>query len=84
MNHEEAILKSLSIPWKIELCNSGETCWCRVIVPNEKIKFSYRINSKEEKTPDMREDTIDYIIPDGSVDKTTAEYIVKLHNQQFH
>ena len=78
-NYDEAHKYSLTIPWKIELCNTGETCWCRVIVPSEPIKFKEKISNwiKEDITRDF-----DCIIPDGSVDKETAEYIVDLHNDE--
>jgi hypothetical protein len=77
-SYEEAHRYSLTIPWKIELCNTGESCWCRVIVPSEPIKFKEKISNwiREDITRDF-----DYIIPDGSVDKETAEYVVELHNR---
>ena len=78
-NYDEAHKYSLTIPWRIELCNTGETCWCRVIVPSEPIKFKEKISNwiKEDITRDF-----DCIIPDGSIDKETAEYIVDLHNDE--
>jgi len=79
-NYDEAHKYSLTIPWKIELCNSGESCWCRVIVPSETIKFKEKISNwiKEDITRDF-----DYIIPDGSIDRETAEYVVSLHNNSL-
>lgn len=32
-DYEEARDYSLTIPWKIGTCSSGESCWCRVIFP---------------------------------------------------
>jgi len=80
-SYEEAHKYSLTIPWKIELCNSGESCWCRVIVPSETIKFKEKISNwiKEDITRDF-----DYIIPDGSIDRETAEYVVNLHNYSLN
>jgi hypothetical protein len=77
-SYDEAHKYSLTVPWKLETCNVGETCWCRVIVPSESIKFKEKISNwiLEDITRDF-----DCIIPDGSVDKETAEYIVELHNR---
>jgi hypothetical protein len=77
-NYDEAHKYSLTIPWKLETCNVGESCWCRVIVPSEPIKFKEKISNwiKEDITRDF-----DSIIPDGSIDKETAEYVVELHNR---
>jgi hypothetical protein len=77
-NYDEAHKHSLTVPWKLALCNSGESCWCRIIIPSEPIKFKEEISNwiKEDITRDF-----EYIIPDGSVDKETAEYIIGIHNQ---
>jgi hypothetical protein len=80
-NYNEAHQYSLTIPWKIELCNTGENCWCRVVAPSEPIKFKEQISNwiHEDITRDFED-----IIPDGSIDKKTAEYIVKLHNESIY
>jgi len=31
MNYGEAIDKSLTVKWKVDTCQQGEECWCRVI-----------------------------------------------------
>jgi hypothetical protein len=79
-NYDEAHRYSLTISWKLETCNTGESCWCRVIVPSETIKFKEKISNwiKEDITRDF-----DYIIPDGSIDRETAEYVVELHNNHI-
>ncbi len=82
MNQEEAEAYSLTIPWKTEVCHVGEDCWCRVVVPIEEIKYTYNVNPHGDIV-EKREDTLDVIIPDGSVDKTTAEYIVRIHNEKL-
>ena len=69
LTFDQAHKKLMSTPWKIKVCNSGERCWCRMIIPVEKIIY----NEIEEI----------YVIGDGSVDKATAEYIVELHNQKI-
>jgi hypothetical protein len=74
-NYDEAQNYSLTVPWKLETCNVGETCWCRIILPAEKILYKNKIGDIE------RVDEFEYIIPDGSIDKETAEYVVELHNR---
>ena len=73
-SYDEAHKYSLTVPWKLETCNVGESCWCRIILPTEKI--FYTNHSKDEKAQEF-----EWIIPDGSIDKETAEYIVDLHNR---
>lgn len=73
-NYESAHSHSLTVPWKLKLCNTGESCWCRIIVPVNPIKYKNKSGDAEVITE------IDYIIPDGSIDKETAEYFVNLHN----
>lgn len=80
MNYEEALQYSLTVPWKVDLCNSGESCWCRIVLPTETIKYTHRL-------PDVgleREKELEWIIPDGSVDAATAQYIVDLHNRSVN
>jgi len=77
-NYDEAHKYSLTIPWKLSLCNTGEICWCRVILPTEKILYKNKVGDIE------RVDEFEYIIPDGSIDKETAEYIVYLHNRSVN
>lgn len=77
-DYDEAQKHSLTVPWKLETCNVGEDCWCRIIVPVEPIKYINKIGDTE------RIDEIDYIIPDGSIDKETAEYFVELHNRSVN
>jgi hypothetical protein len=77
-NYDEAKKHSLTVPWKLETCNAGEDCWCRIIVPIEPIKFINKIGDTE------RIDDIDYIIPDGSIDKETAEYFLELHHRYIN
>ena len=77
-NYDEAHKYSLTVPWKLETCNVGESCWCRIIVPIEPIRYVNKIGDTE------RIDEIDYIIPDGSIDKETAEYFVQLHETRLN
>jgi hypothetical protein len=76
-NYDEAHKYSLTIPWKLETCNVGETCWCRIILPIEKILY------KNQPDGEIVQE-FEYIIPDGSVDKETAEYVVNLHNRSVN
>ena len=73
-SYDEAHKYSLTIPWKLALCNTGESCWCRIILPAEKIL--YKNQPDGEKVQEF-----EWIIPDGSIDKETAEYFVELHNR---
>jgi hypothetical protein len=77
-NYDEAHKYSLTIPWKLDTCNTGESCWCRLILPTEKILYKNKVGDAE------RVDEFDYIIPDGSIDKETAEYVVELHNRSVN
>lgn len=76
-NCDEAQKYSFTVPWKLDLCNSGETCWCRIILPTEKILYKNMVGETE------RVDEFEYIIPDGSIDRETAEYVVELHNNHI-
>lgn len=68
---ETKIIKQTSdmiqLRWKTELCNSGESCWCRLIVTEEKSVWE---NGSET-----------WVVPDGSITKEEAEHIVEIHNQ---
>jgi hypothetical protein len=75
-NYDEAHKYSLTVPWKLETCNTGESCWCRIILPTEKILYKDKVGDAD------RISEFEWIIPDGSVDKETAEYIVDLHNNE--
>ena len=76
-NYDEAHSHSLTVPWKLETCNVGDSCWCRIIVPTKPLRYKDKIGDTE------RISEIDYIIPDGSIDKETAEYFIDLHNRQI-
>jgi hypothetical protein len=77
-SYDEAHKYSLTIPWKLETCNVGESCWCRIILPTEKILYKDKVGDTD------RISEFEYIIPDGSIDKETAEYIVDLHNRSVN
>lgn len=73
MNFEQAREYSFLVPWKAMECFTGPDCWCRIIVPVEPIFYSHPEN------PDNKHE---YVIVDaGALDQTTAEYIVRLHNE---
>lgn len=74
-SYDEAHKYSLTIPWKLDTCNVGEICWCRIILPTEKILYKDKVGDTN------RISEFEYIIPDGSIDKETAEYVVNLHNE---
>jgi hypothetical protein len=78
MNFKEAIEYSLTVPWKVQECFSGPECWCRMIVPVEPIPCEY-VNSDGS----VLKDTLDEIVGAIAIDKITAEYIVRLHNDKL-
>lgn len=79
MNYEEARKHSFNIPWKLDVCHVGEKCWCRLILPTEEIKYIHVYKDTGLET----EEEIEWIIPDGSIDKETAEYFVDLHHERL-
>jgi len=79
-NYDEAIKHSFNTPWKLSLCNTGESCWCRIILPVETIKYKNISSSTGKETIEE----IEWIIPDGSIDKETAEYFLELHHASLN
>ena len=69
MTYEEGLKKALTVPWKVKVCHSGESCWCRAITPKEDI-----ITENDEEV---------IIAHSGSIRKEYAEHIVKLHNDSL-
>lgn len=67
--YENCIEYSLNVPWKIQVCLQGESCWCRFISPEIPIETCEGINFN--------------IISPGIVNKKCAEYFVKLHNKSL-
>lgn len=82
-DYESAHAYSLTVPWKLQLCNTGESCWCRIIAPVEPIKYKRDIPIDLLIKSSEITDEIDYIIPDGSIDKETAEYFLELHHKHI-
>lgn len=78
-NHETALKYCSTVPWKVSVCNVGENCWCRTVVLEQPVYYVHRIKDLGES----RIEQIDSIILDGSVDKITAEHIVKVHNKSI-
>lgn len=70
MTQAKAIQESLKVEWKVSLCSSGESCWCRIIEPVEPIIYGDNGDSM-------------YIVGDAAVTKEQAEHIVRLQNSQF-
>ena len=63
-----ALEKLNQVPWKTATCAEGKKCWCRCILPKDKILFD-----KSEV----------YIIHAGVLYEIQAEHIVKLHNESL-
>ena len=70
LSYEEATALCLKTKWEVMPCNSGEDCWCRLIVP-------------ETEIVDKDGNEI-YIAGSGCVPKVYAEHIVKLHNESLN
>lgn len=75
MNFEQAKELSFLVPWKVAECFSGPQCWCRRIVPVDPILYNYTESSDYEEEYE--------IVGDAAIDQKTAEYIVKLHNENY-
>jgi hypothetical protein len=76
MNFERARELSFLVKWKVAECFSGPQCWCRRIVPVEPILlYTYTESSDYEEEYE--------IVGDASIDQKTAEYIVRLHNENY-
>ncbi len=73
MEYKEAQELALKKKWKVETCTQGLACWCRLVVPEEKIKYISG-NIEEEL----------YIIGSGAINKIHAEHIVKIHNDTLN
>lgn len=69
LTYDEATEHCLNVRWKVTPCDSGEECWCRLIVPE------YEIIDKDGN--DI------YIVGSGCMEKIYAEHIVKLHNMSI-
>jgi len=69
MTHKEAQEIALKVRWKVEFCHQGESCWCRIITPEEPLYFD--------------EDEEYYIVHSGAIDTLTAEHIVNIHNNSL-
>jgi len=70
LKYKDAQNLSLTVKWKTTPCQSGESCWCRIIEPEQELK-------------DKDGNEI-YIVGSGSIPKIYAEHIVKLHNASLN
>lgn len=73
MTYKEAKEKALTVPWDIRTCHTGTECWCRCVFPEMPIEYT------DFGGNDYFKDEV-CIISAGSVDKATAEHIVRIHN----
>jgi hypothetical protein len=74
MTYAEAIQKSLTVKWKVDTCDQGEECWCRIVKCEEPLMYKEREDSDEDEYWPIRA---------GEVGKETVEHIVKLHNKSI-
>jgi len=70
LKYKEAQELSLKVKWKATPCQSGESCWCRVIEPE--------LELKDDDGNEI------YIAGSGCVPTIYAEHIVKLHNDSLN
>lgn len=70
MNYEQAKNMSRMLPWKVDECSEGKSCWCRIVIPENFIPY---------KEGDA-EGQIEFIIPSSSINREDAEHIVHIHN----
>lgn len=59
----------LSVEWKTKVCSQGKDCWCRIIVPKERLT--------DEEGNEL------YVVGSGSIPKEYATHLVKLHNNSL-
>lgn len=71
MNYQEAVDLLYKTKWKTETCSQGAKCWCRMIVPIKKIVHDENFEGGI------------YIAGSGELTKKSAEYFVKLHNNNL-
>lgn len=72
MKYQQAREQSLNVEWITDDCPTGKECWCRVI--KTKTPIFFEDGGMEEEY---------YIASSGTIDKSTAEHIVKLHNESL-
>lgn len=72
MTFEEALEKAKTVRWKTVSCGDS-SCWCRVITTEEPL-FYKSVGVEEEL----------YVVGAGSLYKSHAEYIVKIHNEHIN
>jgi hypothetical protein len=78
MTYNEAKNEALKQPWKIGECFSGSECWCRPIMVETPISWTY-----ESVNNEIIEEVYEYVVQSAVLDKATAEYIVNLHNNSL-
>ena len=82
MNFDQAREYAFTMPWKVSECFVGPDCWCRIIVPVEPIPYNDEV---EHFGKSLVSTEVEYyeVVRDGTLDKETAEYIVRLHNEHY-
>lgn len=78
MTYNEAKKLVLTQPWIVGTCFSGVDCWCRPIMLETPINFTY-----ESVNGDIVEDVIVDVVHSAAMNKEIAEYLVNLHNSQL-
>lgn len=74
MTYEEAIEKAVYVKWKIDTCDQGEQCWCRIIKCEEPMMYKEHEGDYEQEY---------YVVGPGQVHKETIGHIVVIHNEKI-
>ena len=82
MNFKQATELSFLVKWKVAECFSGSSCWCRRVVPVDPILYNDEYENFGKILVSTEAEEYE-IIPDAAIDQKTAEYIVKLHNENY-
>ncbi len=70
LTYEQAIYKSLTVKWKVDSCFQGNSCWCRIIIPE--FDIFYEDDNKLE------------IVFEGELSEEQAIKLVSIHNDNIH
>ena len=81
MNFEQARELSFLVKWKVAECFSGPS-WCRRILPVDPSLYNDEYENFGKTLVSTEPEEYE-IIPDAAIDQKTAEYIVRLHNENY-
>lgn len=73
LDYGQATTESLLRKWKIDTCQQGVECWCRVIKCDPPLFFVESNRDEQEYC----------VVRSGELGKETVEHLVKLHNKSL-